>query len=156
MTLTTEVRINHPVNPIRLLDQVTVTAGGDPATVRRRVEHDHALNAAAQGLRTLAMVKWSECVDEGYDDEAPAPPAVVILSIDNPYGRFDGRSGREIQAFEILPAVAAWLDDEGVPRESWWWEDETAGTYHPGTFDVRHLADDEPRPTWEPAASPSR
>ena len=75
---------------------------------------------------------------------------VVILSIDNPYGFGDDENrGRWWQANKILPEVVAWLDERQVPRECWWWADETAGTFHPGTCDVRLLDSDEPREVWK-------
>lgn len=163
MTLTTQVRINYPVPAEQLLDHVTRVAGGDPATVARRCHapgdayewgggvHDEfsIWNKAGQGLRTLAGVKWSENVNEpGW----PMPPALVVLSIDNPYGTAL-ESGRSVQANEILPAVVEWLDDHGVPRTAWWWEDETGGTYHPGTEDVAKLNTSEPREEWRPSVS---
>ena len=146
MTLTTEVRINYPVPAKALLDHVTRVAGGDPDTIVRGSEPGSMSNRAGQGLKTLAWVNWSEEPDEG-DPEWPCPPALVVLSIDNPYG-FGGETGRAVQANEILPRVVEWLDDRGVPRESWWWEDETAGTYHPGSVDVALLNADGDRETW--------
>lgn len=154
VTITTEVRVNWPVPAKRLLDHVTRTAGGDPATVRRR-EKSHSLsNHAGQGLRTLAGVRWSESPDEGEEDW-PAPPALVVLWIDNPYGEVRPPSGRDVQAFEILPAVVAWLDEQGVPRDRWHWEDESAGTFHPGTCDVGLLATPGERSTWTPPGTRS-
>lgn len=170
MTLTTQVRINWPVPAVRLLDHVTVVAGGDPATVQRRVAapgepyypggvsvaRRHTVrNRAAQGLMTLAYVEWGEQPETNAGDEDepwPVPPALVILSIDNPYGFGpDEDRGRWVQANRILPAVAEWLDDQGVPRDRWWWEDETAGTFHPGTSDVRLLdGPEDQREVWAP------
>jgi hypothetical protein len=154
MTLTTDVRINWPVAAERLLDHVTTVAGGDPKTIARGAVGyvDNAVgirNLAGQGLRTLALVYWSEqqMTRETWLDGRPEPPAVVVLSIDNPYGTA-AESGRSVHANEILPAVAEWLDAEGVPRTAWWWNDETADTWHPGTFDVRNLNTNEPRPVW--------
>jgi hypothetical protein len=158
MTLTTEVRIDWPVPAIRLLDHVTAVAGGDPATVARHVEDGHVWNRAGQGLRTLAGVRFSERPDYGYDDgeyRSPAPRALVILTLDNPYGYGVENTGRYVQANEILPAVVEWLDDHGVPRDRWWWEDETAGTYHPGTTSVRYLNTDDLREVWEPTTKPT-
>lgn len=160
MTLTTQVRIDWPVAAVALLDHVTTVADGDPATVARRShapgdpswgDETHTChgvsNVAGQGLRTLASVRWGENQDVGYDDW-PQPPALVVLTIDNPYG-FATETGRNVQATKILPAVRDWLDGFGVPRDRWWWEDETAGTFHPGTTDVSAL--DDPtveRETW--------
>lgn len=157
MTITTEVRILWPVPAVALLDHVTRVAGGDPATVARTAEPGYIWNHAGQGLMTLAWVHWSEKPHTGYepededDDAWPEPPALVRLAIDNPYGRADGPSGRQVQAHTILPAVVEWLDAQGVPRDAWWWQDESAGTYHPGTVDVRLLDDDTtPREAWQP------
>lgn len=151
MTITTEVRINWPVPAVALLDHVTRAAGGDPINVLRNVEdrsgRHEVWNRPMQGLRTWAWVRFAETPDSG-DDFLPRPKAMVVLSIDNPYGGLRSPSGREIQANEILPAVVEWLDEQGVPRDRWWWEDETAGTFHPGTTPVQYLATDDPRETW--------
>lgn len=149
MTITTEVRINWPVPAVALLDHVTRVAGGDPTAVRRRSTATSVANELGQGLRTLADVWFSELPDNG-----DAPPAHVILTIDNPYG-FKSPTGIEVQAREILPAVVEWLDAQGVPRDRWWWEDESRGTYHPGTCDVALLLSDEPRPMWLPDRDPA-
>lgn len=153
MTITTEVRINWPVPAIKLLDHVTRVAGGDPAKVRRNTDVNWCYNRPAQGLRTLAGVTWSErpmSVIEFDDDyRAEYPPALVVLSIDNPYGYGPPENtGRWVQAFEILPKIVEWLDDQGVPRECWWWEDECAGEYYPGTVDVAQLWNGEDLDTW--------
>jgi hypothetical protein len=160
MTLTTEVRINWPVPAVKLLDHVTAMAGGDPATVARRVSDTSVYNHAGQGLRTLAGIRWMEQpeTDLGEPDwPHPCPPALVVLSLDNPYGYGeDEHRGRWVQANDILPAVVEWLDEQGVPRDQWWWEDETAGTYHPGTIDVRYLDSTDERETWQPEQVASR
>lgn len=170
MTLTTQVRINWPVPAVKLLDHVTTVAGGDPATVRR--EHrrtgepfyegstlvrtrELVRNCVGQGLKTLALVTWAEHpeTDRGDDEYSiPVPPALVVLSIDNPYGFGHEDRGRWVQANLILPAVADWLDEQGVPRDAWWWDDETAGTFHPGTTDVRYLDTNDEREVWAPLA----
>ncbi len=157
MTITTEVRINWPVPAVALLDHVTRVAGGDPATVRRRVETvgtgGTAMNVGGQGLRTLAWIRWAETPDTG-EESWLAPEAMVVLTLDNPYGFGPPQNtGRWVQANEILPAVVEWLDNRGVPRDRWWWEDETAGTFHPGTTLVQYLVTDDPRETWTPPES---
>lgn len=153
MTITTEVRIAWPVPAEQLLDHVTVVAGGDPKTVHRITTGSEdggpwIANRAAQGLATLASVRWSEQLMVNGD--YPNPPSLVVLSIDNPYGFGEENRGRWVQANMILPAVVEWLDDQGVPRDAWWWEDETAGTWHPGTVDVHFLDTDDERTEWEP------
>lgn len=146
MTLTTQVRINHPVPAGRLLDVVTVAAGGDPATVGRWTEVGEVANEPAQGLETWARVRWAEQPDVGYEDY-PMPPALVVLTLDNTWS-WEPPSAEAVQA-GILEVVADWLDGQGVPRSSWWWwEDECAGTFHPGTTDVRLLAELGEREVW--------
>lgn len=170
MTLTTQVRINWPVPAVKLLDHVTVVAGGDPATIARKrhrpgepyyegstliYEREGVRNQIGQGLKTLASIEWSEQQETDRGDEdypEPCPPALVVLSIDNPYGfPPDESRGRWVQANLILPAVVEWLDDQGAPRDCWWWEDETAGTFHPGTTDVRFLDTADEREVWRPS-----
>jgi hypothetical protein len=160
MTLTTEVRINWPVPAMKLLDHITEIAGGDPDSIARRVTVNGAYNRAGQGLMTLAGIRWMEQpeTDVGEVDEPwPVPPALVVLHVDNPYGYGDDEHrGRWVQANRVLPAVVEWLDQQGVPRTSWWWEDETAGTYHPGTEPVSKLDSGDERETWQPAEVASR
>lgn len=160
MTITTDVRINYPVDAIGLLDHVTRVAGGDPATIKRKTiaageefygsadSHHRTWNQAGQGLRTLASVAYSEHGVTTYDGECP--PALVIIDVDNPYGFGPPENtGCWVQAYEILPAIVEWLDDQSVPRDAWWWEDESAGTWHPGTTPVQALYDsDIERETW--------
>lgn len=162
MTITTDVRINYPINAKGLLDHVTRFAGGDPATAVRtewrvgdpdwgdRIHSTNGIrNHAGQGFITLADVNWSECGLPS-DPEWPSPPAVVCLSIDNPYGYGPPENtGHWLQAYEILPAVVAFLDQAGVPRTEWHWEDESNGTWHPGTTPVTALYDETiVRETW--------
>jgi hypothetical protein len=169
MTLTTQVRINWPVPAVKLLDHVTLVAEGDPRTVERRShgpgdpywegstfnhQRHGVRNRAGQGLMTLASIEWGEHPEtDAGDDEypIPVPPALVVLSIDNPYGFGHEDRGRWVQANRILPAVVEWLDGQGVPRDQWWWEDETAGTFHPGTTDVRFLDTKDEREVWTPS-----
>lgn len=158
MSLTTEVRIHWPVSPTALLDHVTKVAGGDPATIERMDSlydwpgkgPDHELwNAPDQGLSTWAAVAWSidGPVRNDSDDERVHPPALLVLRLDNV-----GPDQVQLQAEVLLPAVAEWLDAQGVPRDHWWWEDEGMGTWHPGTTDVRLLDSRERhlRQTWTP------
>jgi hypothetical protein len=56
--------------------------------------------------------------------------------------------GEDDDGFVSVGAVAAWLDAHGVARSEWWWEDESNGTWHPGTTDSARLWDDGPRETW--------
>src|SRR5262245_45697356 len=143
MTLTTHVRINWPVPAVALLDAATIAAGGDPTTVERDEEHPSPIwnmswvrNRPSQGLDAFLHVRWSEKPDQG-DEEVPEPPALVVLTIDTPEAaRGRPTTGRELIAFQILPAVRDWLDAHHVPRTAWWWDDEYQGTYHPATTDV--------------------
>jgi hypothetical protein len=51
----------------------------------------------------------------------------------------------------MLNAIATWLDDQNVPRDQWWWNDEHHGTFHPGTVDPAALVDPTvERSTWSP------
>lgn len=162
MTLTTSVRINWPVPAVSLLDTVTTAAGGDPATVRRFIvapgepcwsgspllaDRHRVANLADQGLATLASVQWAEGPVFDHEDQ---PPALVVLTIDNPYGDGRGPTGGEVQASRILPAVVDWLDRHGVPRDAWWWNRESWGTWHPGTVEVERLNDSGEIETWRP------
>lgn len=141
MTLDTEVRINWPVPFKELLDHVTRVAGGSPDAVVRCETQVSIYNGPGQGLKTLAGVRWSESPDDDYGDY-PAPPALVILDLNNPYGFGEPENtGRWVQANQILPQVVEWLDEQNVPRTAWCWQDETAGTWHPGTTPVRALWD---------------
>lgn len=148
MTLTTQVRINHPVSAEQLLDVVTVAAGGVPSEVVRWREPGEVGNLPAQCLATWARVRFSERSDVGYDEQ-PMPPALVVLSIDNTWASWP--SAYELQV-GVLRSVVAWLDEVGVPRSSWWWEDECAGSFHPGSVDVGLLLEAGERETWAPAA----
>lgn len=159
MTLSTRVRINYPVAAVRLLDAVTVAAGGDPQTVRRSYSAASCVtNDYGQNLLARAGVQWWERLDEG---EAigftpnghlvwSEPPALVELSLDTSYVGRKGQPGIMVHVYKILPAVVSWLDEEGVPRTSWWWEDDHHSTFHPGSVDVASLATDDPIETWSP------
>lgn len=169
MTLTTTVRINWPVPAQKLLDDMTVFCGGNLVAVKRSVlragekhpfwkeviERDEIRNQIAQGLDSLLSVTWGEEPDTGYDD-CPMPPALVTLSMDNPYSSSVGgyENAALVHAHHLLPQVVKWLDEQGVPRDAWWWEDEGWGTFYPGTVDVRLLCDptnlDRRGPPWEP------
>ena len=154
MTFTAHVRVNWPVPAVQLLDAATHAAGGDPATVERHEEHPSPIwntswvtNKPHQGLLAYLHVRWGEQPDHG-DAGHPEPPALVILTIDTP------ETAKAAIADAILPAVRDWLDDQGVPRTTWWWDDEKAGTRHPGATDVAAIADPTlHRDTWNPQPS---
>lgn len=159
MTFTTTIRINWPVPAVNLLDVATLAAGGDPPTVVRDEEHPSSIwnmswvrNRPDQGLAAYLHVRWTEQLDKGFESE-PAPPALVILTIDTPYVDSAGQTGHQAAA-TILRPIQDWLDDHNVPRTSWWWEDEQKGSFHPGSTDVAALADPAlPRENW--TSSPS-
>jgi hypothetical protein len=104
MTLTTAIRINHPVNPLALLDHVTMLVGGNPATAKRippKLDDDPWdrpgvktwRNEIGQGFQALAWVTFGvdgPIPQDEPDEEdpypiTPDPPAIVILTLDTPY-----------------------------------------------------------------------
>lgn len=145
MTLTTTVRINWPVPAERLLKDMTIIAAkgttweGRESEVpthaseyRDRMPHNLS-NQLGIGLNSLMWVEWGEMPNFGYMDEedlednCPQPEACVIFSMDNPYACAD-------MQLPIAEALWEWLNEQGVPRDRWYWNRESAGTWHPGTW----------------------
>lgn len=132
MTMTTHVRINHPINPVRVLDWLTEYCGGDPATVRRhesqyREDGDPILlmNAPMQGLDALCAVEYNPdgplpTRTKYHDDDEPSwPEAIVEATFDSPYSYRSAR-GERCSGYHkrILMDLAAWLDEQHVPPDA--------------------------------------
>ena len=127
MTMTTTVRINAPINPIRLLDWLTVTVGGDPTSVVR-VQQENALgetsvrNAAGQGLKAWCWVTWFPDGPLPTDDEEEweQPAAIVECSFDTAYGysEIDGTGCGGLHAF-ILLQLRDWLARQNITDARW-------------------------------------
>lgn len=132
MTMTTSVRINAPINPIELLDWLTVECGGDPATIQRRDDIDkagvkHVWNRRGQGLLALCDVEF--CPDgvlptrsEWHEDDEPDwPAAVVECSFDTPYGfEVNGAHCGDWHRF-LLDRVHQWCRSMGVDDDRIHW-----------------------------------
>jgi hypothetical protein len=142
MTMTTSVRINAPVNPVRLLDQLTIWCGGDPGTIKRK-ESDcwstdggrRLFNLAGQGLSSLCDVEWHPdgplATRTKYhdNDEESWPDALVECSFDTAYGygRGTGVGCSDLHHW-LLIKLRDWLETEyGIPAKSCWW---SAGEFH--------------------------
>ena len=150
MTMTTYLRTDAPVNPIALIDFLTVLCEGDPETCSRAVEATHARNGVGQGFAAWLAVDWNEGPLDieghdrpwGYDEEefVPAPKALVQAEFDTTYGYRDdfGRGCGQFHA-DLIEFATAWIRGQYPSANVWWTNGETCYNEWPTGDDTARL-----------------